>query len=410
MLFQLMLYLIHTMEIKMRDKINLYLIEYAINAILRDKYKNFFILSIFTMLTFLLSSVFFITNSIKYELDLTLDSLPQIIVQKTKAGRVYDIDADIVDDILNISGVNNAVARVWGYYYFENIGVNFTLVGVEEFEKQYKNSLEKIVQKTTLEDANRSIMLVGRGVKDMMSKSYYDKYFNFIKPDGSLKKVFIGGVFDADTQLESNDMIVMSKDILRDIFDMDASKATDIVVEVSNPKEIPTVALKIKQKYPDVRVITNDDLRVSYENIFDYKSGVFLALFIISLFTFFMIVYDKASGLSGEQKKEIGILKAIGWRVDDVLKEKFYESFIISFFSYLLGVSFAFVFVYILQAPWLRDIFVGYSDLKPVFELPFVLDIETLLLVFFLSVPIYISATIIPSWRVATLEADEVIR
>ncbi|MEO1953640.1 MAG: FtsX-like permease family protein, partial [Campylobacterales bacterium] len=168
--------------------------------------------------------------------------------------------------------------------------------------------------------------------------------------------------------------------------------------------------LKIKQKYPDVRVITNDDLRVSYENIFDYKSGVFLALFIISLFTFFMIVYDKANGLSGEQKKEIGILKAIGWRVDDVLKEKFYESFIISFFSYLLGVSFAFVFVYILQAPWLRDIFVGYSDLKPVFELPFVLDIETLFLVFFLSVPIYISATIIPSWRVATLEVDEVIR
>ena len=393
----------------MRSFINIYLIEYAISSLLRQKSKSIFISIVFSLLIFLLTSVFFITSSIKHELDSTLESLPQIIVQNVKAGRQYDIDIDSIDSILSINGVNDAVARVWGYYYFEQLGVNFSLVGVNEYESQYKKSLQNIIEKFELNSDDAS-MVVGSGVLKAMKQAYYKEYFNFIKPDGSIKKVNIAGVFDAETNLESNDMIVMSKDSIREIFDIEESKATDIVVKVLNPDEISTVATKIKQIYPNYNVITNEDLKVSYQNIFNYKSGIFLALFIVSLFTFFIIIYDKASGVSSEEKREIGILKAIGWRVEDVLKEKFYESFILSFFSYILGVGLALFFVYVLQAPFLRDIFIGYSDIKPVFELPFIFDIATLILVFLLSVPIYVAATIIPSWRVATLDADEVIR
>jgi len=391
----------------MRNKINIYLIEYAINSILRQKYKAIFIIIVFTLLIFLLTSIFFITNSLRYELDSTVESLPEITIQNLKAGRVVDIDVDMVDDILGIAGVNDAVARVWGYYYFKNGGVNLSLVGIDEYEKQYKKSFTNIVDKF---DLNSPSMILGVGVKQVFKDSYYEEYFNFIKPDGTLKKVNIAGVFDGDTKLESNDVIIMSKDLLREIFDISEDKATDIVVKVANPQEVATVASKIELMFPNSRVITKQDLKVSYQNIFDYKSGVFLALFIIALFTFFIIIYDKASGLSSEEKREIGILKAIGWRVDDVLKEKFYEAFIISFFSYIAGVSLAVGYVYIFQAPLLKNIFIGYSDLKVSFELPFIFDIQTLALVFLLTIPIYVGATIIPSWRVATLEADEVIR
>lgn len=392
-------------------KINLYLLEFAINALLRAKSKNSFILVVFTLLTFLLTSIFLITGSIKYELQATVQALPQITVQKIKAGRHYDIDTAVADKIIDIAGVSEAVARVWGYYYFENAGVNFSIMGIDQYEQQYKESFINLVEKFDFDTLSREHkMVVGQGVKQVLNKSYYNTYFNFIKPDGTFKKMSIDGVFDAQTELESNDMILMSQEDVREIFAIPNNRATDIVVKVPNLEEVATVASKIKMLYPDTRVISSNDLQVSYQNIFDYKSGVFLALFTVALFTFFMIIYDKASGLSSEEKREIGVLKAIGWRVDDVLKEKFYEAFIVSFLAYFIGILLAFTFVYLLQAPLLREIFVGYSQLKTNFELPFVFDFQTLFLVFFLSVPIYIVATIIPSWRAATLEVDEVIR
>ncbi len=391
----------------MSKYINFYLLEFAINSILRQRGKNIFIALVFTLLIALLSSVFFITNSVKYELRTTVDALPQIIVQNTKAGRHYDIEVSKVDDILEIAGISDAVARVWGYYYFEQAEVYFSIVGMDEFEGQYKETFSKVVEKF---DFSEDGMLLGAGVERVMKDNYYKEYFNFIKHDGKTKKIAFAGVFDSDIELESNDMIIMSKSNVREIFELDEHMATDIVVKVSNPDEIDTIALKIKQVIPEANVITNEQIRVNYENIFNYKSGIFLALFIVSIFTFFVIVYDRASGLTSEEKKEVGILKALGWKVGDVLKEKFYESFIISFFAYVLGVSVAIAYVYLLQAPLLRDIFIGYSNLKPSFELPFILDMQTLFLVFFLSVPIYVASIIIPSWRIATLDADEVMR
>jgi len=391
--------------------INHFMIGFAINSILRRGVKSFFTLFIFTVLIFLLSSILFISNSIKTELGLTLKSLPEIIVQKIQAGRHTNIELKRVDKLLEFHGVKSAVPRIWGYYYFERAGVNFSVVGIDAFDKQYKESFEQITENFDFDELNQdSSMVVGEGVKKVLSDNYYKDYFNFIKPDGELEKITIAATFKSSTSLESNDIIIMPKKMVLKIFGMNEKKATDIILSVANPEEIPTIVEKIKNLYPDTRVITQNDLRVSYQNIFDYKSGMFLALFIVSAFTFFMIVYDKASGLSSEEKKEIGILKAIGWKIDDILKEKFYEAFIISFIAFLSAIILALFFVYTLEAPILRDIFTGYSRLKPDFSLPFVFDFQTVALLFFLTIPLYIAAIIIPSWKVASMDADEVMR
>ncbi len=395
----------------MKNKFNFLLLEFAVESIFRRGSKNIFIYFVFTLLIFLLSAVLFISNSIKSELDTTLEVLPEITVQRLQAGRQINMPVSRVDELLGIEGVVKVVPRVWGYYYFSKAGVNYSVIGLDSFDSQYKKLYEKLVEKFDFDSlSEKSAMLVGEGVEKSLKENYYNGYFNFVKQDGDFLKMEIAGVFKGDTRLESNDVILMPKDKVLEIFGMDEDECTDVTLSVANPVEIPSIAQKIRLMYPDCRVITKEDLSVGYQNIFDYKGGMFLALFVISAFTFFMIIYDKSSGLSSEEKKEIGVLKAVGWTIDDILKEKFYEAFILSFVSFFSAVVFAVFYVYFLNAPLLRDIFIGYSTLKPEFDLPFVFDFQTVAIIFLLTIPVYIAATIIPSWRVASLDADEVMR
>jgi len=395
----------------LKNKFNIHLFEFALSSIFRRGAKNIFIFFVFTLLIFLLSSVLFISNSFKSELDKTVNVLPSIIVQRLLAGRQVSIPTSRIDKLLTIEGVSKVIPRIWGYYYFAKAGVNFSLIGIDDFGDQYKKSYSRLVEKFDFSKLTyKSQMLVGKGVEAILKSNYYDGYFNFIKPDGDFVKMTIGGVFKGDTRLESNDVILLPKQKALEIFGMSDDVATDIVLKVANPVEIPNIAKKISQMYPDCRVITKEDLVKSYQNIFDYKGGLFLVLFVISAFTFFMIIYDKASGLSSEEKKEIGILKAVGWKIDNILKEKFYEAFVISFLSFITAFCLSLFYVFFMNAPILRNIFIGYSTLKPDFILPFSFNFQTFSIIFFLTVPIYIAATIIPSWRVATMDAEEVMR
>lgn len=395
----------------MSFKPNFLLLDYAIRSLMRRFGKSFFIFFILSLLIFVLASVLMIADAIKLELNTTLKTLPQITLQRFIAGKQSDVPLERVEVLLDIEGITAITPRVWGYYYFKPAGVNFSIVGIDAYEEQYSKTLSNLTQHfdiKLLEKENG--MIIGEGVKKILRENYYTDFFNFITSEGKWQRVYIAGVFHSDLALESNDLILLPKKLAYAIFGMDEHKATDIIVKVANVKEIATIVQKINERYPDMRTITQDDIRVSYQNIFDYKSGFFLALFSICAFAFFIIIYDKTSGLSSEEKREIGILKAIGWSSDDILKEKFYESFTLSLSAFLLGVTGSLFYVYALQAPLLRNLFMGYSALKPSFALPFSVDGSMLVLLFLLSVPIYIAATLIPAWRASTLDADEVMR
>ena len=387
---------------------NRYFLDFTIASLLIHKKRNLFILFMLTLLIFVSSNVLFTASSLKQELIEAADEVPQIIVQKRVGGRMQDLKMDKILQLVSIEGVERVIPRIWGLYRFDRLGVSFSIVGVDRFDYDYLQELRDAAK--LLKKDPKDGMIVGQGVYAALQKSYYKNDFNFLLPKGGIKKVHIVGVYEAKNRLLSNDMMLLSTQNAREILGIQKGFATDLALFVPNPDEVATIASKIRLLDPTLYVLTQKSIKTGYEQMFDLKSGLFLLLFIMTLLTFFIIVSDRLSALTSQEKKEIAILKAIGWSVRDVLKEKFLESFFIATMAYFFGISLALIYVFLLDAPLLADLFTGSSIIHPPLALSYHVAPSTYLLLFLVSVPVYLAAVIVPAWRVAVSDVDEVIR
>ena len=88
-----------------------------------------------------------------------------------------------------------------------------------------------------------------------------------------------------------------------------------------------------------------------------------------ALLAFIIFAWDKASGLSLEERREIGILKAIGWETSDVLLMKFWEGMVVSLSSFLMGLILAYVHVFFTSSAFFEPALKGWAVLYPQFKL-----------------------------------------
>ena len=128
------------------------------------------------------------------------------------------------------------------------------------------------------------------------------------------------------------------------------------------------------------------------------------------LLAFAILAWDKAAGLSAEEKREIGILKAIGWETSDILRMKLWEGALISLTAFLAGYGLAWWQVFHGGARLFAPVLKGWAVLYPEFRLAPTADLQPLLVLLAVTVLPYILATLVPGWRAATADPDAVMR
>ena len=372
----------------------------------KSKHLAIFFISI--LIVFLSSSILFISNTLKKEIFITLENQSDFVIQKINSGKSQYTPISWIEDFNKIYGVKNIQQRVYGQYYFMPENVYFTIVGIDLFEEGSSKNIKELLKVLNISEFLQSdSMIIGNGIKKLFDKykytdSYYFKLFN-----NDLKEIKIFKDLPQEANLVANDLIIMDINLAKEILNIKEDEATDIVLNVPNNLERANVKDQLILKHSNTRILQKENLKKEYENMFNYKGGIFLILFIVVILTFTLILYQRYSMISLGDKKEIGILKAVGWSIKDILKLKIMENFIVAFMAFIIGIILSYIFVFILNAPILKNVFIGSQNLQNDFIFNANIQIDSLITLFLFFMIPFLSAVLIPVWKVAIIESTE---
>ncbi len=367
------------------------LIDYTLAALLRRKTRNFGLLLIYTLLVFLFSTVLLLSQGLRREAAILLQDAPEVIVQRMAAGRHDLVPTAWLDRLRQIRGVSAVQGRLWGYYYDPVIKANYTLMVAPE----RRLAADEIVIGAALARARQI------GVGD---------FLGLRAANGQPLPLKIVGLLDSTSELLSADLLLLSEDGYRALFDIPPGVYTDAVLTVRNPREARTVAEKIALALPDSRPILRAEILRTYDAAFNWREGLLFVVLGTLTLAFAILTWDKAAGLSAEEKREIGILKAIGWETGDILRMKLWEGILLSSTAFLAGYILAYWQVFHAGARLFAPILKGWAVLYPDFQLTTAVDLQQILVLLAVTVLPYIVATLIPIWRAATADPDAVMR
>jgi ABC-type lipoprotein release transport system permease subunit len=367
------------------------LIDFSVANLRRRCGRNLGLFLVYTLLVFLLASVVLYGDAMRREARLLLADAPELVVQRLTAGRHELMPQDWLESLHGLRGVRSVQGRLWGYHYDPAAQANYTLL-VPNDEPPAPGQIE-------IGDA--LARAAGLAVGDLLSLRGFDgKPFAFN----------ISRVFEAESGLVSADLMRVNPGDFRAFFGIEPGRLTDAVLSVSNPAEVRKVAEKVLNRLPGARVVAREEMRRTYEAVFNWRQGVLLTVLSTLVLAFALLAWDKASGLSAEERREIGILKAVGWDTGDVLRMKLWEGALLSITAFLTGYGLAWLHVFYADAPLFTALLKGWSVLYPKFGLAPQVDVAQIATLFFLTVLPYVAATVAPVWRAATLDPDEVMR
>jgi ABC-type lipoprotein release transport system permease subunit len=368
-----------------------HLIDFTLASLLRRKGRNLGLIFVYTLLVFVLASVMLYTHALRHEAHAILEGAPEVVLQRLVAGRHDLIAPGTIERIGRVRGVQEMHGRLWGYYYDSVVKANYT------FMVPADGSVEK------------GTIVVGPALARQRGLDQ-NTGISFRSYSGDLHSFVVAAVLPQASELASADLILIHEDDFRAFFSYPAGHFTDIALSVANPKEVRNVATKLVAMLPDSRPILREEMQRTYASIFDWREGLMLALLSAAILAFSILAWEKASGLSADEKREIGILKAIGWETGDVIKMKLWEGGLISLIAFLLGFVAAYLHVFKFGAPLFEPVLKGWAVLYPRFTLVPVIDGLQVATLFFFTVFPYMAAVLVPIWRAAVTDPDAVMR
>lgn len=357
------------------------------------------------------ASVTFVRDGLSRDASLTVAMLPDVTVQRLVGGRVERIDLAYGDSLRTVDHVVSVVPRVWGYVPVSVPGgeAAYTLMGIDVERMPIAEEIGLSVEKGRfLVAGGADEAVVGKAFASVFGLDVGDRV-NLEDALGNEAELEIVGIFATAVEIYAADLLVVSLKTSRDFFGYLESEASDLCVYLDDPVYADLAAQQILEIGDNLRVLTRDALGELTQQAYGGRGGVFQLMWMILLLTACLVAWAQSASIGLSLRREIGILKAIGWGTLDIIEVKMLETVIVALVGTFGGILLGLVYLR-LGAPGIKQYFLGWATVYPEFAVPIYMSVKSLFLLLVVGIFPLLVATVVPAWLVGIIEPDEAIR
>ena len=157
-------------------------------------------------------------------------------------------------------------------------------------------------------------------------------------------------------------------------------------------------------------MLTRQAIVDATETTYGLRGGFATVIWFMLLVTIMLVAWNQASTVGQDSRREVGILKTLGFETSDIMEIRLIEAVALGFISASIGVFLAIVYDFYLGAPFLREFMLGWSATLPVFRLPLEISFGRMLTLYAVAVFPLLVGSLVPAWLSAITEPDTVLR
>ncbi len=360
----------------------------------------------------MLSAVDFLREGINRDIDASLAFSPDILIQGYDSGRVTLINDSNIKLIEQVEGVTLVSPRVWGYLSAaDNL---YTMMGIEiDVYPLDSAELNFNIRSGRFLTANEShpVCVIGSGVADA-SYAQIGSYLLLTDINGDEYEMEVIGIFSVASKIYTHDLILTDILYSKEFFNVDENHSTDLTVWLSPDTQInsASIALEISNVAENIKILEKRSMGDIMHHSTNERAGIFILIWNVILIGTLLFAFTISSAVSVDSRREIGLLKSMGFTTMDVLEIRLLEFTMTGFIASTIGLFGAIIYDFYLGAPILADYMLGWSVLFPPFILPLRISIDILIIAYSMGIIPLVIATVVPAWKNAIRDPDELLR
>lgn len=392
------------------------LLSLAVHSLVRRSTKAIALGGALALTVALAASVLFLTDALRAAAERVRAEAPDLVVQKLVAGRPMVIEEGLAARLRDIDAVSDVHARVWGYVFVPVVKANVVIVGMRSNDPaDARASLAPLSTVSgSLADGRQAERageaVLGSALARALGVAVGDEVRLPVNGKNPAMALRVVGTFSSPAEVYTADVVMVSEDDARKLLGLRAGDATDIAITVTNPAEARVIASTIVDRIEGARIVDRALMARVHELAFGRRGGLALAAVLPALLALLVLAWDRSSSLGAEERREIAVLKAVGFSTRDVVFVRMSESLILAAVGTALGVAVAYVWVFVFGAAGLRPAIAGFGVLQGETPLVPALDVAQLFGLVLGVVGPFVLLSIVPAWRAAIVDPMEGMR